>query len=88
MAEKIKINDYGDCVFSEQDVIDILYTNPNFDISKLFVTSAEQYNNSVVDLALDLSILKHIPNREPVYEFDQINCGNWHMPENIIALMY
>ena len=86
MAEKIKINDYGDCVFSEQDVIDILYTNPNFDISKLFVTSAEQYNNSVVDLALDLSILKHIPNREPVYEFDQINCGNWHMPEKYYSI--
>ena len=34
MAEKIKINDHGDVVFTEQDAIDLIYTNPEFDISK------------------------------------------------------
>ena len=81
MAEKIKINDYGDCMFAEQDVIDILYSNPNFDISKLFVTKPDQFNASVIELGLDLPQLKQIPNREPLYEFDQIHCGNWHMPQ-------
>ena len=62
MAEKIKINDYGDCMFAEQDVIDILYSNPNFDISKLFVTKPDQFNASVIELGLDLPQLKQIPN--------------------------
>ena len=35
MAEKTKINDHGDVIFSEEDVIDLLYTNPELDISKL-----------------------------------------------------
>ena len=36
MAAKIKTNDYGDVIFTEQDAIDLLYTDPEFDISKLF----------------------------------------------------
>ena len=36
MVEKIKINETGDCIFTEEDAIDLLYTNPDFDISKLF----------------------------------------------------
>ena len=62
MAEKIKINDYGDCMFAEQDVIDILYSNPIFDISKLFVKNPDQFNASVIELGLDLPQLKQIPN--------------------------
>ena len=30
MAAKIKINDHGDCIFTEQDAIDLLYTDPTF----------------------------------------------------------
>ena len=36
MAEKAKINDYGDCVFSEQDVLEILYSNPKINIIIVF----------------------------------------------------
>ena len=36
MAAKTKINDHGDVIFSEQDAIDLLYTNPDFDLSKLY----------------------------------------------------
>ena len=34
MVEKIKINDHGDCIYNEEDALDILYNNPEFDISK------------------------------------------------------
>ena len=47
MAEKIKTNEYGDCVFTEQNAIDLLYTNPDFDITKLFFEDVSQYNNTV-----------------------------------------
>ena len=47
MVAKIKTNDHGDCIYTEQDAIDLLYTNPDFDISKLFFESPEQFNDTV-----------------------------------------
>ena len=54
MVAKIKTNETGDCIFSEQDAIDLLYTNPKFDITKLFFESTAQYNSAIKDLGLDL----------------------------------
>ena len=81
MVAKIKINDYGDCVYTEQDALELIYSNPALDISKLFLQSPDQYNDTVRELGQDFPFLKTIPNREPLYEFDAINCGNWHMPK-------
>ena len=81
MAEKIKTNEHGDCIYTEQDAINLLYTNPQFDISKLFFESTDQYNNTVKDLGLDLPILNTVPKRESIKNFDKSNCDQWHMPE-------
>ena len=35
MVTNIKINEYGDCVYSEDAVIDLVYQNPQLDISKI-----------------------------------------------------
>ena len=70
MAEKIKINDYGDVIFSEQDAIDLLYTDPNFDISKLFFEDTEKYTASLKELGIDLPVINTAPNRESLKEFD------------------
>ena len=81
MAEKTKINDHGDVLFSEQDAIDLIYTNPDFDISKLFFEEPGKYNDIVKQLGIDLPILNTAPVRENVKEFDRKNTDNWHMPE-------
>ena len=81
MVAKIKTNDHGDCIFTEQDAIDIIYKDPEFDISKLFFESTTQYNSVVSDLGLDLPRLKTVPDRISVAQFDQDNCDNWHMPD-------
>ena len=81
MVAKIKTNEHGDCIYTEQDAIDLLYTDPQFDISRLFFESTEQYNNTVNDLALSLPPLNKVPERGPLQEFDNQNCDNWHMPE-------
>ena len=81
MAAKIKTNDHGDCIFNEQEALDILYTDPTFDISKLFFDDIDQYNNAIKDLAVDLPKIDKAPTRGTVAEFDRINCDNWHMPE-------
>ena len=81
MVAKIKINETGDCIFTEQDAIDLLYTNPDFDISKLFFETAEQYNNSIKDTGIDLQQLQTVPNRPNPVEVDKTNIDNWHMPQ-------
>jgi|TARA_S200000501_G_C20776220_1_gene722811 DNA polymerase III alpha subunit len=81
MAAKIKTNDTGDCIFSEQDAIDLLYTNPKFDISKLFFDNTTQYNNSLKELGLDLPKIKTVPDRPNPHEFDRLNCQSWNMPK-------
>ena len=81
MAEKIKINDHGDAIFSEQDAIDLLYTDPDFNISKLFFDQTDQYTSSLKELGIDLPIINTAPSRESLKEFDEKNINNWHMPE-------
>ena len=42
MVAKTRTNDHGDVVFSEEDVIDLLYTNPDFDISTLYLNDIQK----------------------------------------------
>ena len=63
MAAKTKINDHGDVVFTEQDAIDLLYTNPEFDVSKLFFEDITQYQSALKELGLELepnSIMSYV----------------------------
>ena len=82
MAEKTKINDHGDVIFSEEDVIDLLYTNPDFDISKLYFADIEKYSSSLKALGIDLPVIQTAPKRKKPKDFDKDNCENWHMPES------
>ena len=81
MAEKTKINDHGDVIFSEEDVIDLLYTDPDFDISKLYFNNIEKYSNSLKELGIELPVINTAPKRQKPADFDKINCEQWHMPE-------
>ena len=69
MAEKTKTNDHGDVIFCEDDVIDIIYNNPDFDISKLFLQDVSKYTESLKQLGLDLPVLKSVPKREKTLDF-------------------
>ena len=82
MAEKIKTNDYGECVYSEDAVIDLLYQNPDLDISKLY-TDSTNYNKALQELEIELPKLPELQNRtQDIKEFDQSNYDQWHMPES------
>ena len=81
MAAKTKINDHGDVIFSEEDAIDILYNNPDFDISKLYFEEIEKYSQSLKELGVDLPVINTAPKRAEPKEFDRLNCENWYMPE-------
>ncbi len=78
---KTKINDHGDVIFSEEDVIDLLYTDPDFDISKLYLNDIEKYSDSLKELGIDLPTINTAPSRSTTEVFDKQNCDQWHMPE-------
>jgi len=81
MAEKTKINEHGDVIFSEEDALELIYTNPKFDISKLFFEDVTKYHTALKDLGIDLPVIRTKPDRESLIDFDQKNINNWHMPE-------
>ena len=81
MVAKTKINETGDCIFTEQDAIDILYNDPNFDISKLFFDDIKKYNDSLNKTKLDLPNISTIPERPNIDDFDTANINNWFMPK-------
>ena len=81
MAEKTKINEHGDVIFSEEDAIDLLYTDPDFDLSKLYFNDIEKYSQSLKELGIDLPVINTAPKRPDLEKFDQQNCVKWHMPE-------
>ena len=81
MAAKTKINDHGDVIFSEEDVIDLLYSNPEFDLSKLYFADIEKYSKSLKELGIDLPVIHTAPKRAKPEIFDKENCEQWHMPE-------
>ena len=64
MAAKTKINDHGDVIFSEEDAIDLLYTDPDFNISKLYFEDIEKYANSLKELGVDLPVINTAPKRQ------------------------
>tara|TARA_B100000035_G_scaffold292551_1_gene281274 strand:+ start:332 stop:853 length:522 start_codon:yes stop_codon:yes gene_type:complete len=82
MAERTKINDHGDVIFSEENAIDLLYTDPDFDISKLYFEDIAQYSQSLKMLGIDLPVIHGAPKRSALDKFDKKNCDDWHMPEN------
>jgi len=81
MAEKTKTNKHGDVIFSEEDALELLYANPEFDISRLFFEDTAKYNKALEELALDLPKINTTPPREPLAEFDHKNINTWHMPQ-------
>ena len=81
MAAKTKINDHGDVIFSEDDAIELLYSDPDFDISKLYFKDIEKYSHSLKELGIELPVIHTAPKRDKPEEFDRKNCDYWHMPE-------
>ena len=81
MAEKTKTNEHGDVIFTEEDALELLYTDPDFDISKLFFEEPTKYITALKELGLDLPNINTAPDRESLAEFDHKNINDWHMPE-------
>ena len=88
MAEKIKTNETGDCIFTEQNAIELLYQNVQLDLSKFFCEYTDQFNKSVVQTGLNLPLLSQVPLRlKPAY-LDNDIINTWHMPTDYSDLTF
>ena len=87
MAVKTKRNKWGDCEYSHDSIIDLIYQNPDFDIASVFIEDIDQFNKAVEDTRLPFKILESAPKRKGgILEFDKKNCGDWHMPDHYKTL--
>ena len=81
MVAKIKTNETGDCIYTEDNAIELLYNNPDLDLNKLFFEDPTQFNSSVKETGVDFTALNTVPKRPTPAEFDKTMQGNWFMPE-------
>lgn len=64
-----------------EDLCDLLYQNPEIDISNILVADPYKYNDSVKNFYADLPTLKlyELESIE-IEDFDKQNQAEWHMP--------
>ena len=87
MAVRVKTNNFGDCIYNEDDAIELIYNNPNVDISKLYFEDIDQYANALKELGINLPEISKVPERNITgNEFDKANIENWYMPKEYYDL--
>ena len=82
-------NLYGQIFRQEQEVIDLLFQNPNLDISKINFADqsvVDKFNASAKLCNLDLSIHKDETPEVSVHEFDQEQQRNWFIPKEYLEM--
>jgi len=75
---------FGRAYSSTNELADLLYSNPDVDLSNFYVTDPESYNDLVKRVFyVDLPILKKFQALEfdEVTEFDEEMQSHWHMPD-------
>jgi len=82
----MRINQYGQVVRSEKEVIDLLFQNPNLDLSIIDfekTSTIEKFNDSskVCELLIKIKQVHEI--NISVEEFDKINQQQWFISEDV-----
>jgi len=76
------MNKYGDYVLDEKEVVEVLYNNPNVDLTKVNITEVQKFNEAVESLYIDTEKLaQYTEPNVSVEEFDTQYQQNWHMPQ-------
>jgi hypothetical protein len=82
---------YGQAYTTEDELCDMLYLNPELDLSRFRVEGQGAYNNAVHKTYADFPALKqYVPinykEEVPVELFDWAQQQNWHMPDEYKTL--
>jgi DNA polymerase III alpha subunit len=78
----MKYNEYGQVFTTEQELCNLLYKNPNLDLTKFLVEDPQTFNQSLDLLHYSHDKLKtyDAPNLD-LAEFDRLQQQQWHMPQ-------
>ena len=78
----MKYDQYGQTYTTSNELCDLLYKNPDLDLSLFQVEDSLEYNRSVAELHAELELLDsyHDINMS-VEEFDSMLQRNWRMPD-------
>jgi DNA polymerase III alpha subunit len=78
----MKIDQYGVAHSSSDELCELLYLNPDIDLSNVFVDDPDRYNNAVKDFYADLPKLREYSLQSTDIEtFDRENQSKWSMPD-------
>ena len=78
----MRYDQYGQAYTDTKELCDLLYTNPNLDISRFQVEDSLEYNRSVAELHAELDLLDSYHSiSQTVEEFDRVLQRNWRMPK-------
>lgn len=80
---------FGQAYTSSQELCDLLYKNPDLDISKFQITDWSQFNRSVRELHVEIPLLQAYLDFKEDYtleEFDRRNQAHWNMPDDYLCM--
>jgi DNA polymerase III alpha subunit len=78
----MKYDQYGQAYTDSNELCNLLYKNPNLDISRFQVEDSLEFNRSVAELHAELELLDSYHSiSQSVEEFDRTLQHNWRMPK-------
>lgn len=78
----MKIDDYGRAVITCNDLAQLLYKNPDLDLTNFEVEDANEFNSSIKKTFAEFKKLKQYhPLTIDLSEFDFQNQNNWYMDD-------
>jgi DNA polymerase III alpha subunit len=78
----MKYDKLGVAYANKNELFDMLYQNPDLDLSKIFVQDSNEYNNAVKTFYADLPLIpQYNLDAIDINEFDLNNQNQWFMPE-------
>lgn len=86
----MKYDQFGQAYTNSNELVEMLYQNPNLDLSRFYVEDPTQYNQSVRRLFVEFPLLEKFIDSsdqfDSVEQFDATNQNNWHMPDEYRSL--
>jgi DNA polymerase III alpha subunit len=78
---------YGRTYITEDDAVDLLYQNPDLDLTTLVFDEASKFNQSVQRTYYNISNLDVLESLDiSIEEYDKNNQAFWHMPGEYIKM--
>jgi DNA polymerase III alpha subunit len=74
------LDSYDRQVYTEQDAVNLLYTNPNVDLRSISIQDVEQFNHACEMLYTGYKLEKTADLASTPAEYHKLNQQNWHMP--------